>query len=225
MTSQLSLITYSGNKTRVQSLRQADFIWTSYYEISDSRSNTNFSNKTTKRNLDHESTLRFHNSHEVSRKIHFVRFESEILHNNLVLIDSQLPLVIGELILLFHETQICSLLELTKKLAIKNPLGIDNQITNLYYENVIKRMLFALAKGMRADKIWHGGNDSVKFLLQTTNQDSVFCSGLYNSKKIEDYFFRNTVIIPLLPDKYHDENIVWRENKVLFKRDLHFRLR
>jgi hypothetical protein len=217
MTSQISLINYSNKNEATTIFPKKYFSLIAHFEIPElSIKQNNIDCKKTDDTCDY-SNLEIHEFIKSFQKIQFTSIEPKLLQNNLILIDSQLPLILGEIMILAHNNQINSLSELTKELARLNPIEIDNQISLEYYRNIIKRLLFALLKGMSAKEVWSGEDDSIKIHLKKTDQESIFCSGLFNASLIEEYLFNNAIIYTPSKNKRVLENIVSINNKTYIK--------
>lgn len=87
-------------------------------------------------------------------RLRFIRPESDVLRDNLTIIDSALPEIIGELLITRESTGKTSMPELTRLLSKSNPAGFHNSTEIPYYEVKIKRLLTAFVVGMVPKKIW-----------------------------------------------------------------------
>jgi type II restriction enzyme len=122
----------------------------------------------------------------------FKTLENEVFKNNLILIDSLLPNVISEMILLFFTSNSSSIKTLCQEVSKSNPLNFDNQNSHAFYEYKIKRFLKDIALGMEPSKVWSGKhNEPEGYLIANQNGDLIY-SQQYNGNQFEDYLFENT---------------------------------
>ena len=121
----------------------------------------------------------------------FKTLENEVFKNNLILIDSLLPNVISEMILLFFISNSSSIKTLCQEVSKSNPLNFDNQNSHAFYEYKIKRFLKVIALGMEPSKVWLGEhNEPEGYLIAHQNGDLTY-SNRYNGNQFEDYLFNN----------------------------------
>ncbi|PZR23766.1 MAG: HpaII family restriction endonuclease [Flavobacterium psychrophilum] len=125
-------------------------------------------------------------------KITFIEPNRQLFKNNLTLIDSLLPNILGELTYLFYTSKHNSIAELTSTLQTHNPLNFDLQFSHTYYEYKIKRFLTDVALGMMPSKIWSGLYDTTGGYLIVKSNGDVLCYHVYNRNQFEDYLFYNT---------------------------------
>ena len=85
---------------------------------------------------------------ESGRSLKFIRPEKSTFTNNLVLIDSALPQILGHLVLNFFTSKNNSLIELLNQIDTDNPLNFDTNSGHPYYSYKIKRLLSDIALGM-----------------------------------------------------------------------------
>ena len=64
----------------------------------------------------------------------FIGLEQEIFKNNLVLIDSLLPNILGEIIKKFYSSNFSTVSDLTNQINLENPLAYNKQFSHLFYE-------------------------------------------------------------------------------------------
>lgn len=122
----------------------------------------------------------------------FVKPESSNFQNNLVLIDSSLPKIISELLLLFFTTDISKVSDLTEAVADMNPLKYDLTQEHPFYSYKIKRFLSDIALGMMPSKVWTGKLDATGGYLIVKEDGEILCYHIYNQNQFEDYLYKNT---------------------------------
>lgn len=153
----------------------------------------------------------------------FVSLEQDIFKNNLVLIDSLLPNILGEVIKQFFTSNLSTISALTEEISSKNPLRYDTQFSHSFYEYKIKRFLTDIALGMMPSKVWGGVYDATGGYLIVKEDGEILCYHIYNRNQFEDYLFRNTKLETASSTR-HDFGKVFSEgDNLYFKLNLQIR--
>ena len=84
---------------------------------------------------------------------------SRTFYNNLIMIDTCLPWIIGECLIYYYSGRAHTLVEAEALLRHNNPLNFDIQGQPKFYEYKLKQFLLAFALGMTAAKPWDGNNE------------------------------------------------------------------
>ena len=111
---------------------------------------------------------------ELGGILEFQKTESSVFGNNLVLIDSALPKIIAESLHLFFTSTFSSVLELTSKISIANPLEYNLETNHPFYSYKIKRFLTDIALGMMPSKVWTGELDATGGYLVVKENGQLF---------------------------------------------------
>lgn len=122
----------------------------------------------------------------------FIKTEKKVFSNNLILIDSLLPEILAELVLLFYSSKISKSDLLVNKIEESNPLEFDSSDNHEFYSYKIKRFLTDIALGMMPSKVWNGAYDATGGYLIIKNDGSIVCYHIYNKNSFEDYLLKNT---------------------------------
>ena len=157
--------------------------------------------------------------------LEFQKTESSVFGNNLVLIDSALPKIIAESLHLFFTSTFSSVLELTSKISIANPLEYNLETNHPFYSYKIKRFLTDIALGMMPSKVWTGELDATGGYLVVKENGEVLCYHIYNRNEFEDYLFTNTKLETASSTR-HEFGKVYEENgQLYFKLNLQIRFK
>jgi hypothetical protein len=148
---------------------------------------------------------------KLGSKIKFDSLEQDVFKNNLVLIDSLLPNILGEIVRQFYTSNKNTVKELTEIINDKNPLGYDKQFSHSFYEYKIKRFLTDVALGMMPSKVWGGIYDATGGYLVVKENGEILCYHIYNRNQFEDYLFENTKLETASSTR-HDFGILYEEN-------------
>lgn len=142
----------------------------------------------------------------------FANVKEQVFEDNLILIDSLLPSIFGELVLLHYKiiangTYDCELL--IDMLSEFNPLGYRQKNV---YRYKFKKMLTAAALGMTAGKEWDGYEAATGGYIIIKKDGDVLCYHLYNRDYFEEYLMRNTQFDRPSATR-HDYGYVYKEDE------------
>lgn len=147
-------------------------------------------------------------------EIGFSSLEQDVFRNNLVLIDSLLPNILGEIVKQFYLGISNKVKKLTEIINYQNPLGYDKRFAHSFYEYKIKRFLSDVALGMMPSKVWGGLYDATGGYLVVKENGEILCYHIYNRNQFEDYLFENTKLETASSQK-HDFGIIYEENGIV----------
>lgn len=160
----------------------------------------------------------------IGGQLKFKSLENDIFKNNLILIDSMLPNILSEIVLLFFTTSYSSVKSLCQQISVTNPLNFDNQHSHAFYEYKIKRFLTDVALGMMPSKVWTGQYDATGGYLIVKENGDVLCYHIYNRNQFEDYLFENTKLETASSTRHEFGSIYKVTNETLnFKLNLQIR--
>jgi HpaII restriction endonuclease len=155
----------------------------------------------------------------------FTTLEQAIFKNNLVLIDSLLPNVMGEIIKTFFTSNLSSIHALSAYVTQSDPLNYDTQFSHSFYEYKIKRFLTDVALGMTPSKVWNGVYDATGGYLIVKETGDVLCYHIYNRNQFEDYLFANTKLETASSTRHQFGKIYEDSGLFYFKLNLQIRFK
>ena len=156
-------------------------------------------------------------------KLKFDKVDSSIFGNNLVLIDSSLPNIIAEMVILFFTSDYSTVSELVNEISRKNPLDFNLENNHPFYSYKIKRFLTDVALGMMPGTVWTGELDATGGYLIVKQDGEVLCYHIYNRNEFENYLFYNTKLDTASSSR-HEFGIIENHNgKQYFKLNLQIR--
>lgn len=162
---------------------------------------------------------------ELGGELEFQKTESSVFGNNLILIDSALPKIIAESLQLFFTSTISTVLELTSKISITNPLDYNLEANHPFYSYKIKRFLTDIALGMMPSKVWTGELDATGGYLVVKENGEILCYHLYNRNEFEDYLFTNTKLETASSTRHEFGKIYEENGELFFKLNLQIRFK
>lgn len=160
---------------------------------------------------------------ELNGKLQFENPESSVFESNLVLIDSALPKIISEILLLFFTSNHSKTSDLVFEISAKNPLGYNLNNNHPFYSYKIKRFLTDIALGMMPSKVWTGELDATGGYLIVKNDGEVLCYHIYNRNEFEDYLFINTKLETASSTRHEFGTVYEQDGQLYFKLNLQIR--
>lgn len=158
-----------------------------------------------------------------NRKIKFAGFDNPIFENNLKVIDSNLPEIMSELLLLFYTTNEKDISKLVAMLTKNNPLNFDLSYGHNFYEYKVKRLLTEIALGMMPATLWCGNIDATGGYLVVKESGDIIVYHIYHRNVFEDYLFFNTRLETPSTSRHGYGSILEEGGNVYFKLNLQIR--
>lgn len=131
-------------------------------------------------------------------KLEFVSTKSEVFGTNLELIDSRLPEILAEILLIKYFSGKSKISEIAEELAKSNPCHFNLMLNPNFYNYKIKRLLVDSALGMKAGDLWSGAFSATGGYIAVKKDGELLCFHIYNWNDFQDYLFNSTKID--LPD-------------------------
>ncbi len=156
-------------------------------------------------------------------RFNFIGTEQKIFFNNLTLIDSSLPKIIGEIVFAFNTEKLSTIKSLVEHIQETNPLHYDVSNDHQFYNYKIKRFLTDVALGMMPSKVWSGAYDATGGYLIVKEDGEILCYHIYNKNEFENYLLNNTKLETASSSR-HDFGTLFKENgEFFFKLNLQIR--
>lgn len=119
---------------------------------------------------------------ELGGTFEYIGAEKETMEFNLKMVDSEMPQIIGQILLQFYKNRISSLAEITEKIN-----SLDEKILLI---NKIKNLLVSILLGFFAGSKWDGSYESKGSIIMKNNGD---CVGFHiiELDNLKNYLFKN----------------------------------
>lgn len=153
----------------------------------------------------------------------FSNTENSIFGSNLTVIDSALPNILSEMLLLFFTSKLSKTVDLVNEISKKNPVGYNLETNHPFYSYKIKRLLTDVALGMVPSKVWTGQLDATGGYLVVKGDGEVLCYHIYNRNEFEDYLINNTKFETPSSTKFQYGTIYRKNDQLFFKLNLQIR--
>lgn len=156
--------------------------------------------------------------------IKFIKIQSDTLKLNLQLIDSDLPEILAELLLLKYSTPGLALLSATlNQLTQNNPLHFDLSQGHPFYEYKIKNFLTDSALGMTPATMWTGQYDATGGIIIVKENGELVCYHIYNRNEFQNYLLNNTRLEQASTSRYNFGDLYNENGKTFLKLNLQVR--
>lgn len=109
---------------------------------------------------------------------------------NLILVDSMLPQIVSDLLVLSYSEDTRVLSTLTDKLSEINPIGFPMKTNKKQYEAKVKRFVTDIALGMVPGVPWSSAHQAYGMLVVNTKGE-LDCYHIIYRKTLEDYLYNN----------------------------------
>lgn len=130
---------------------------------------------------------------KLNAKIRFIKVESELFKNNLILVESCLDLILANLVLKYYESGLEKISDLTELVIKDNPVNFADKYSQNYYEHKIKEFLVYSAFGLNSKDVWKGRFNAYVYVRKDRKGELIFYP-LYEIKELEEYLFQNTIL-------------------------------
>jgi len=156
---------------------------------------------------------------EAGGRLVFEKMANDTFRDNLIMIDSQMPSIVAEMLLGYYTESSADCAGLADYVSRTNPLSRSAD----FYKHKIKEMLCAIALGMKPATSWDGTDEaSGGYIVVKTNGD-VLSYHIYNRDAFRGYLLNNTKLERGSTSR-HDFATLYKENgKIKIKLNLQIR--
>ncbi|BAV94386.1 type II restriction enzyme HpaII [Ichthyobacterium seriolicida] len=147
--------------------------------------------------------------------VDYERPDKSTFGNNLVLIDSLLPAIVGYMVYAHFTGNSTRLTDIVADLRDDNPIGFDTQHAHNFYEYKVKRFLTDCALGMIPGKVWTGQIDSTAGYLVVKKDGEILSYHIFDKNEFENYLFHNLKTETPSTSK-HGFGVLYREGTDIF---------
>ncbi len=153
----------------------------------------------------------------------FFSLHNETFKLNLQLIDSELPIIIGEMVLAYYKGEGNSLNNLLNYITEINPCKFNLSLFHPFYEYKIKNFLTDIALGLTPSNVWKGIYDATGGIIVVKEDGEVLCYHIYNRNEFQNYLIKNTKLETPSSSRHKFGSIYIDNSDQLFKLNLQIR--
>lgn len=121
-------------------------------------------------------------------KLVFRNTESPEFNDNLIMIDSQMPSIVAEMLIGYYSGVATECAELVRYVSQKDPLSLSVD----FYRHKVKEMLCAVALGMKPATKWDGTDEASGGYIIVRRNGDVLAYHIYNRNAFRSYLLNNT---------------------------------
>ncbi len=149
--------------------------------------------------------------------------QSENFELNLRLVDSDLPEIIGNLVLNKYSLGISRTRILVEKITRENPKDFNQIYGHPFYEYKIKNFLTDAALGMTPATLWKGVYDATGGIIIVKKTGDLVCYHIYNRTDFQNYLLNNTKLEQADTDRYGFGRLYEENGRLFLKLNLQVR--
>lgn len=128
---------------------------------------------------------------ELGGSISYVEMNHQGFKRNLIMVDSSMPQIIGNILLYYYEEDIKECDKLVKLAGERDPLGYGDA---MMYEYKFKKFLCSCALGMKPAKKWDGLDEANGGYIIVKADGEILAYHIYNRNFFENYLLDNTIL-------------------------------
>ena len=136
-------------------------------------------------------------------RVTFLKPDSDVFNSNLMLIDTKMPQIIGEMLENFYRAKANLVADLTEMCAAQNLCGISESGKNVFYAYKIKEFMTDTALGMMPGLPWNGNYEATGGYIIVKEDGDVLCYHIYNRNEFREYLYNNTKFETPSKERHH----------------------
>lgn len=160
--------------------------------------------------------------YEFGGSIEYAGMNHDGFKRNLIMVDSSMPQIIGNMLLYFYKEDIKDCDKLVELLGERDPLGYGDA---MMYTYKFKKFLCSCALGMKPAKEWDGLDEANGGYIIVKADGEILAYHIYNRNFFEQYLLDNTILERASTTR-HDYMKLYEENGEMYiKMNLQVRFR
>ena len=159
--------------------------------------------------------------HNNGGRLIFEGMENNTFKDNLIMIDSQMPSIVAEMLLGYYSEVSADCARLSDYVIQTNPLSRNSD----FYKHKIKEMLCAIALGMKPSTRWDGTDEATGGYIIVKTTGDVLAYHIYNRDAFRNYLLYNTSLERGSTSRHGFASLYEEEEKVKIKLNLQIRFK
>ncbi len=155
--------------------------------------------------------------------VKFTKTDNDVFNSNLMLVDTQMPQIIGYMLENFYSGNANKVAELTEICIAENICGVDDNNKNVFYPYKIKELMTDIALGMMPASHWNGNYEATGGYIIVKDDGDVLCYHIYNRNEFREYLYSNTRFETPSKSKHHFGVIEEIDGQQILKLNLQIR--
>lgn len=160
--------------------------------------------------------------HSYGGTIEYSNMEHVGFKRNLIMVDSSMPQIIGNMLLYYYDEDIKECRELVKLAGVRDPLSYGDA---MMYEYKFKKFLCSCALGMKPAKIWDGLDEANGGYIIVKADGDILAYHIYNRNFFEQYLLDNTILEKASTSRHGYMNLYEENGEMYIKLNLQVRFK
>ena len=141
---------------------------------------------------------------------------------NLIMVDSSMPQIIGNMLLYYYEEDVKECNKLVELAGERDPLGYGDA---MMYEYKFKKFLCSCALGMKPAKKWDGLDEANGGYIIVKADGEILAYHIYNRNFFEQYLLDNTILERASTSRHEYMSLYEEKGEMFIKFNLQVRFR
>lgn len=154
--------------------------------------------------------------------ISYADMEHQGFKRNLIMVDSSMPQIIGNMLLYYYEEDVKECDKLVKLAGERDPLGYGDA---MMYEYKFKKFLCSCALGMKPAKKWDGLDEANGGYIIVKADGEILAYHIYNRNFFEQYLLDNTILERASTSRHEYMSLYEEDGEMFIKFNLQVRFR
>lgn len=154
--------------------------------------------------------------------ISYVDMNHKIFKRNLIMVDSSMPEIIGNMLMYHYTEDIKECRELVELAGKRDPLGYGDEVM---YEYKFKKFLCSCALGMKPAKQWDGLDEANGGYIIVKADGEILAYHIYNRNFFEQYLLDNTMLERASTSRHDFMSLYEEDGQMYIKMNLQVRFK
>ena len=159
---------------------------------------------------------------EAGGSLQYVGMNHQGFKRNLIMVDSSMPEIIGNMLQYYYEEEVKECDKLVKLAGQRDPLGYGD---SMMYEYKFKKFLCSCALGMKPAKKWDGLDEANGGYIIVKADGEILAYHIYNRNFFEQYLLDNTVLERASTSRHEYMSLYEQDGEMFIKLNLQVRFR
>lgn len=159
---------------------------------------------------------------ELGGYLNYADMNHQGFKRNLIMVDSSMPQIIGNILLYYYEEDIRECDKLVKLAGERDPLGYRDA---MMYEYKFKKFLCSCALGMKPAKTWDGLDEANGGYIIVKADGEILAYHIYNRNFFEKYLLDNTILERASTGRHEYMKLYEKNGEMFIKLNLQVRFR
>lgn len=159
---------------------------------------------------------------ELGGKIQYYDMNHTGFKRNLIMVDSSMPEIIGNMLLYYYSEDVKECDKLVNMLGDRDPLGYGD---SMMYTYKFKKFLCSCALGMKPAKPWDGLDEANGGYIIVKANGEILAYHIYNRNFFEQYLLDNTALDRASTSRHEYMSLYEENNEIFIKLNLQIRFK